>query len=159
MAYEDVYNDWKADPDGFWMEQAKQIDWVTPPTKALFDDAAPMYEWFKDAEVNTCYNAVDRHVEQGNGDRVAIIYDSPITGKTAKITYAELQTQVATCQWSPKPWSRCWPVLGLARSIRLYLVGLPPTNLQFGSMTRHPKPSLQPPVVWNRAEPLNTNHC
>jgi propionyl-CoA synthetase len=95
MAYEDVYNDWKADPDGFWMEQAKQIDWVTPPTKALFDDAAPMYEWFKDAEVNTCYNAVDRHVEQGNGDRVAIIYDSPITGKTAKITYAELQTQVA----------------------------------------------------------------
>jgi propionyl-CoA synthetase len=55
-----------------------------------------MYEWFKDAQVNTCYNAVDRHVEAGNGDRVAIIYDSPVTGHKSKTTYANLQTQVAS---------------------------------------------------------------
>ncbi|MFU8883605.1 MAG: acetyl-coenzyme A synthetase N-terminal domain-containing protein, partial [Rhodobacterales bacterium] len=79
MAYKDVYAGWKADPEGFWMEQARAIDWVKPPSKALFADHAPLYEWFKDAEVNTCWNAVDRHVEAGHGDRVAIIHDSPVT--------------------------------------------------------------------------------
>ena len=96
MAYKDVYEGWKADPEGFWMEQARAIDWVTPPSKALFADNAPLYEWYKDAQVNTCWNAVDRHVEAGNGDRVAIIHDSPVTNTVHKITYAELQTRVAS---------------------------------------------------------------
>ncbi|MDP5349239.1 MAG: propionyl-CoA synthetase, partial [Paracoccaceae bacterium] len=95
MAYKDVYAGWKADPEGFWMEQARAIDWVKPPSKALFADNAPLYEWYKDAQVNTCWNAVDRHVEAGNGDRVAIIHDSPVTNTVHKITYAELQTRVA----------------------------------------------------------------
>jgi propionyl-CoA synthetase len=95
MSYQDVYAAWQNDPEGFWMEAAQAIDWVTPPTKALFDDNAPLYEWFKDAQVNTCYNAVDRHVENGRGDQVAIIYDSPITGRQAKTTYTELQAKVA----------------------------------------------------------------
>ena len=96
MAYKDVYAGWKADPEGFWMEQARAIDWVKPPSKALFADNAPLYEWFKDAEVNTCWNAVDRHVEAGHGDRIAIIHDSPVTNTVHKITYAELQTRVAS---------------------------------------------------------------
>ncbi|MDP5336336.1 MAG: propionate-CoA ligase PrpE [Paracoccaceae bacterium] len=96
MAYKDVYAGWKADPEGFWMEQARAIDWVKPPSKALFADNAPLYEWYKDAQVNTCWNAVDRHVEAGNGDRVAIIHDSPVTNTVHKITYAELQTRVAS---------------------------------------------------------------
>jgi propionyl-CoA synthetase len=96
MAYKDVYAGWKADPEGFWMEQARAIDWVTPPSRALFADNAPLYEWYKDAQVNTCWNAVDRHVEAGNGDRVAIIHDSPVTNTVHKITYAELQTRVAS---------------------------------------------------------------
>ena len=95
MAYKDVYAGWKADPEGFWMDQARAIDWVTPPSRALFADNAPIYEWFKDAQVNTCWNAVDRHVEAGHGARVAIIHDSPVTGTVHKITYAELQTRVA----------------------------------------------------------------
>ena len=95
MGYNDVYAGWQADPEGFWMEAAKAIDWVKPPSKALFDDNAPLYEWFKDAEVNTCFNAVDRHVAAGRGDQLAIIYDSPMTGSVRKITYAELQAQVA----------------------------------------------------------------
>ncbi|MEM9716204.1 MAG: propionyl-CoA synthetase [Pseudomonadota bacterium] len=95
MAYSDIYNGWKADPDAFWMEQAKAISWSKAPGKALFDDKAPIYEWFRDGETNTCYNAVDRHVEAGRGDQVAIIYDSPITGASDKITYAQLQDRVA----------------------------------------------------------------
>ena len=96
MGYRDVYLAAQADPDAFWMEAAKAIDWVTPPSRALNADAAPLYEWFTEAQVNTCWNAVDRHVEAGNGARVAIIYDSPITGAKSTTTYKELQTQTAS---------------------------------------------------------------
>ncbi|SLN39153.1 Acetyl-coenzyme A synthetase [Roseovarius litorisediminis] len=96
MGYKEVYDSWKQDPEGFWMQAANAIDWDEKPTKALFDENAPMYEWFCDGKVNTCYNAVDRHVEAGNGARTAIIYDSPITDTKHKISYAELQTRVAS---------------------------------------------------------------
>ena len=96
MSYSKVYEGWKADPEAFWMETAEAIDWVEKPSRALNDDNAPLYEWFTDAKVNGCYNAVDRHVEAGNGDRLAIIYDSPITGTQEKITFADLQTRVAS---------------------------------------------------------------
>ena len=95
MGYKEVYNRWKADPEGFWMNEAGAIDWDQSPSKALFDDNAPLYEWFSDGRVNTCWNAVDRHVAAGHGDRLAIIHDSPITGTQQKITYAELQARVA----------------------------------------------------------------
>ena len=95
MGYSEIYGAWKADPEAFWMEAAKGIDWVTPPTRALNDSKAPLYEWFTDAEVNTCWNAVDRHVEAGHGDRTAIIYDSPVTGTVEHISYSDLQTRVA----------------------------------------------------------------
>ena len=95
MSYKDIYQGWKNDPEAFWMEAAKSLAWEKEPTKALSDENAPLYEWFKDGQINTCYNAVDRHVKAGNGDRVAIIYDSPITGTQKKITYAELQTLTA----------------------------------------------------------------
>ena len=96
MTYKDVYNSWKSNPEAFWMDQANAIDWVKPPSRALNDDNAPLYEWYSDAQVNTCYNAVDRHVENGRGDQTAIIYDSAITGTKGKTSYAELQTQTAT---------------------------------------------------------------
>ena len=96
MTYKDVYNSWRSNPEAFWMGQANAIDWVKPPSRALNDDNAPLYEWYSDAQVNTCYNAVDRHVENGRGDQTAIIYDSPITGTKGKTSYAELQTQTAT---------------------------------------------------------------
>ena len=95
MSYRDIYEGWKADPESFWMKAADAIDWVKPPSRALWSDDAPLYEWFKDAQVNTCYNAVDRHVAAGNGARVAIIYDSPITNQKSKTTFKELQIQVA----------------------------------------------------------------
>lgn len=95
MSYKEVYEGWKVDPEAFWMEAAKAVSWMKEPTKALFDEDAPIYEWFKDGEINTCYNAADRHVDAGHGDRVAIIYDSPITGNSSKTTYAELQAKTA----------------------------------------------------------------
>ena len=96
MRYNDIHRQSLEDPDGFWMEQARAIDWVTPPSRALFSENAPLYEWFKDAQVNTCWNAVDRHVEAGHGERVAIIHDSPITQTVRKLTYRELRDRVAS---------------------------------------------------------------
>jgi propionyl-CoA synthetase len=96
MGYRAVYEGWKADPEGFWMQAASGISWAKAPSRALNDSRAPLYEWFTDAQVNTCYNAVDRHVEAGHGGRVAIIHDSPVTHSKREITYAELQTRVAT---------------------------------------------------------------
>ncbi|WP_424939288.1 propionyl-CoA synthetase [Aliiroseovarius sp. S253] len=94
MAYKDVYAAWQSNPEKFWMDAAQAISWDKAPTKALFDGNAPLYEWFSDGMVNTCYNAVDRHVENGRADQVAIIYDSPITGRQSKTTYAELKDRV-----------------------------------------------------------------
>ena len=96
MGYAEVYKSWQDDPEGFWMEQAKAISWDKPPSKALHAENAPLYEWYKDAQVNACYNAVDRHVEAGRGDHTAIIYDSPITGNKSKTSFAELQVQTAS---------------------------------------------------------------
>ena len=96
MGYRETYQRWQDDPEAYWLQEAQTIDWHRAPTRALFDRGDHMYEWYADAMVNGCYNAVDRHVEQGRADQVAIIYDSPITGTKAKITYAELQTRVAS---------------------------------------------------------------
>ncbi len=95
MRYDDVYAHSMRDPDGFWAEAAKGIDWVTPWTRVLDDSRAPFYRWFAGAELNTCWNAVDRHVAAGRGAQAAIIYDSPVTQTKRTITYAELQDQVA----------------------------------------------------------------
>ncbi len=95
MSYKEIYEAAQADPEKFWMEQAEQIDWIEKPSKALFDERAPFYEWFRDGVLNTCHNAVDRHVENGRGAQAAIIYDSPITGAKGKITFAQLQEQTA----------------------------------------------------------------
>ena len=96
MNYRETYQSWQNDPEAYWLEQARAIDWIEPPTQALFDRGDDLFEWYADAKVNGCYNAVDRHVENGRADQVAIIYDSPITGAKSNITYAELQTRVAS---------------------------------------------------------------
>ena len=96
MGYSDTYARWKADPEAFWMDAAEAIDWEQKPSKALSDLGGNLYEWFADGTTNTCWNAVDRHVEAGRGDQVAIIHDSPITGTIHKITYAELKDRVAS---------------------------------------------------------------
>lgn len=95
MTYTDTYTAWKSDPEAFWMEAAAAIDWDQAPSKALSDIGDGLYEWFADAKVNTCWNAVDRHVEAGRGDQTAIIYDSPVTGTKEHISYSDLKFRVA----------------------------------------------------------------
>ena len=96
MGYREIYDSWKKDPEAFWMNAAEAIDWDKKPSKALFADRAPLYEWFSDSMVNTCYNAVDRHVFNGRADQKAIIYDSPMTDTKYSITFAELLEKVAS---------------------------------------------------------------
>ena len=96
MTYSEVYAQWKSDPEGFWMEAANAISWDKAPTKALSDLGGGLYEWFADTKVNTCYNAVDRHVEAGRGEQTAIIYDSPVTHTKREISFVELRNRVAT---------------------------------------------------------------
>ncbi|TGD44274.1 propionyl-CoA synthetase [Pseudotabrizicola sediminis] len=95
MGYSEIYAKWQADPEGFWMEAAGAIDWARKPSHALNDSRAPLYEWFTDGMVNTCWNAVDRHVLAGRGHQPAIIHDSPVTGTKHVITYAELLDRVS----------------------------------------------------------------
>ena len=90
MDYHSIYKSWQADPESFWMEAAEGIDWGEKPTFALDVSNEPLFEWYTDSYVNTCFNAVDRHVEKGQGDQTAIIYDSPITGKKQHISYTQL---------------------------------------------------------------------
>ena len=83
------------DPEGFWLEQARLVDWFAKPTRALDDSRPPFYRWFPDATLNTCYNALDRHVVNGRADQPALVHDSPVTGTRATYTYAQLLEQVA----------------------------------------------------------------
>jgi propionyl-CoA synthetase len=95
-AYEAAYADSLNDPEGFWGKAAEQIDWIQRWDTVLDDTNAPFYRWFTGGVLNTCHNAVDRHVDAGRGDQPAIIHDSPVTGGTVRtITYAELRDQVA----------------------------------------------------------------
>ncbi len=93
--YENIFKKSIEDPEGFWGKAAEDIDWYKKWDKVLDDSNKPFYRWFAGAEMNTCYNAVDRHVEKGRGDQVAIIYDSPVTDQIQKITYKELLDQVS----------------------------------------------------------------
>ena len=84
------------DPDGFWGDAAKGIDWYREPTVVLDDTKAPIYSWFPDGELNTCFNALDRHVRDGRGDQLALIYDSPVSKTKVSYTYRRLRDDVAS---------------------------------------------------------------
>ena len=94
-AYEESYRRSLDDPHGFWLEAAEAITWTRPPTRAIDAAHAPIFRWFPDGELNTSYNALDRHVEAGDGQRTALIYDSPVTGSGRTYTYAQLRDEVA----------------------------------------------------------------
>ena len=93
--YEEAFRRSLDDPEGFWREAAQQIDWYQAPDGVLDASHPPFYRWFGGGVMNTCFNAVDRHVADGRGDQAALIYDSPVTGATRRYTYAELLDEVA----------------------------------------------------------------
>ena len=94
-AYREVYAASTENPETFWLDAAAAIDWVTPPVLALDDSAAPVYRWFPGAELNTCFNALDRHVLAGRGDTIALFYDSAMTGVKKQFTYSALLHEVS----------------------------------------------------------------
>ena len=93
--YEAAYRRSIEDPDGFWAEAAEAITWTKRWDKVLDDSNKPFYRWFTGGELNTCYNALDVHIENGRGDQAALIYDSPVTDTIKTYTYRELRDQVA----------------------------------------------------------------
>jgi propionyl-CoA synthetase len=92
--YHETYASWKQDPAGFWAEAAKAIDWAAP-WQDVYARVGGLDRWFAGAECNTCWNAVDRHVKAGHGERLAVIYDSPVTGAKARYTYRQLLDEVS----------------------------------------------------------------
>jgi propionyl-CoA synthetase len=95
-SYHEIYARAQRDPEGFWAEAAKEIDWIKPADK-IFDSSQGVYgRWFAGAVVNTCYNALDRHVAGGRADQLALIHDSPQTGSVTKFTYAQMLDEVKT---------------------------------------------------------------
>ncbi len=93
--YRATYDRSIADPEGFWGDAARAVSWWRKPARVLDDSHPPFYRWFPDATLNTCYNAVDRHVVDGHADRTALIHDSGITGTVTKLTYGDLLEHVA----------------------------------------------------------------
>ena len=148
-----------ADPETFWGAAAEAITWTSPPTVVRDDSAAPLYRWFPDGRLNTCFNALDRHVEAGRGDQPALIYDSPVTGTERTFTYAELLDEVARFAGvlpgsgvgAGRPGGplhadgargghrRCWPAPGWAPCTRWCSAGSPPNELAMRIDDAQPK--------------------
>lgn len=93
--YRDSYRRSIEEPDDFWLEAAGNIAWSSPPAQALDSTRAPLYSWFPDGTLNTCYNALDRHIAEGRGEQVALIHDSAMLGTRHRYTYAQLTDAVA----------------------------------------------------------------
>jgi propionyl-CoA synthetase len=93
--YDESYRQSLADPESFWGNAAEAIDWDKPWERVLDESRAPFYRWFSGGRLNTCHNALDRHVAGGRADQLALIYDSPVTGTKTTFTYRELRDEVA----------------------------------------------------------------
>ena len=118
--FDAVYQQSVEQPEEFWGEAAADIDWIRPWERVLDDSRPPFYRWFAGGRLNTCYNALDRHVERGRADQLALIYDSPVTGTRRRSRTGSCGTRwhvrrgargtgvkpatgwSSTCQWSPK---------------------------------------------------------
>jgi len=93
--FDAIYKRSIEDPNGFWGEAARGIDWIKPWERVLDDRNKPFYRWFSGGALNTCWNCLDRHVEAGRGGQTALIYDSPVTRTVKRFSYAELRDAVA----------------------------------------------------------------
>jgi propionyl-CoA synthetase len=94
--FDDVYRRSLEDPEGFWAEAAEGIDWDRRWDRVLDDADPPFYRWFRGGRLNTCWNALDRHVAGGRADQPALVHDSPMTGSVRTFTYRELRDAVAS---------------------------------------------------------------
>ncbi len=94
-SFNKIYQESLKNPEKFWQNVSEDIFWFKKPSKILNKTNPPFYKWFEDGVTNTCYNAIDTHIDQGKGDKTALIYDSPITNNKAKFTYNELKEKIS----------------------------------------------------------------
>lgn len=99
-SYQAAYSEWLANPETFWHNAAKEIDWFEPPKKIFNPDYGVYGRWFEGATCNSCYNAIDRHILSGKGDQTALIYDSPVTGTKNDFSFADLQTKTSNLAYA-----------------------------------------------------------
>ena len=175
--FNEIYQESIKNPEKFWQDASHDIFWFKKPTKILNKSNPPFYKWYEDGVTNTCYNALDYHIDNGKGDKTALIYDSPITGNKDKFTYNELRSKVSKFAGAlknqgvnkgdrviiympmiPEAVLLCLHVQELEQFIQLCLVDLPQMNLQVELMTVKQSFWLLLHVVLNQEEPLNTNH-
>ncbi len=95
MKFQQIYNQSIEKPEEFWQKNSEDIFWFKKPSKILNKSNHPFYRWYEDGTTNTCYNALDVHIDNGKGDKIALIYDSPITGNKLKLTYKKLKDKVS----------------------------------------------------------------
>ena len=95
MAYQVEFEKSKQNPEEFWLEQSQLIEWFDTPTKAFEADDSGQSNWFPDSRLNTAYLALDHHVENGRGNQIALVYDSPVADAKIQYTYRELTDEVA----------------------------------------------------------------
>ncbi|HYA15396.1 MAG TPA: acetyl-coenzyme A synthetase N-terminal domain-containing protein [Syntrophales bacterium] len=93
--YEIAFQKSISDPVEFWGKAAEDCHWYKKWDKVIDDSNKPFYRWFVGGEINTCYNALDFHIDNGRGSQTALIYDSPVTNTIKKFTYTELRDEVA----------------------------------------------------------------
>lgn len=94
--YKDTIENWRSNPVDFWLDAAKSIDWTTPPRRGFAPNEGVYGRWFPDARGNTCFNCIDRHINAGHGDRIALIYDSPVTNFKSSYSYDDLLKKVSS---------------------------------------------------------------
>ena len=95
MDFKEIYRRSISKPEEFWREISNDIFWFKKPTKILNSNKPPFYKWFEDGVTNSCYNALDFHIDEGRGDKTALIYDSPITGNKGKFSFKQLKDKVS----------------------------------------------------------------
>jgi len=100
IKFKEIYNNSIKEPEKFWEEVSKDVFWYNKPSKILNRSNPPFYKWFEDGTTNTCYNALDIHIQNGMGDKTALIYDSPITNTKSKFTFSNLKEKVAKFAWA-----------------------------------------------------------
>ena len=93
--FKELYQKSLEKPEEFWKEISNDIFWFKKPTKILNNSNPPFYKWFEDGVTNSCYNALDYHIDEGRGDKTALIYDSPITGNKGKFSFKQLKEKVS----------------------------------------------------------------
>ena len=98
--FSEIYKVSINEPEKFWREAAEDIFWFKKPNKILNKSNQPFYKWFEDGVTNPCYNALDFHIDNGLGEKIALIYDSPVTGAKSKFTYSNLREKVSKFAWA-----------------------------------------------------------